>query len=454
MLQYASPPSQQAFAEEAVSGGLEHYIALAKRRLFYFLIPFVVALVLGSLIVAIQRPIYQAEGKILVETQDIPADLVRPTITDTANQRIQVIQQRIMTRDNLLEIVKKFGLFPSQQRWMSSSQLLDLMRERTKLKLVDLTLPTQQNNLTIAFTLSFDYENAETAARVANEFLTLVLSEDARNRTTRAAETTKFLEQESKRLQGVLASLEAQVAVAALRPPDPSKEVPAQINQQRTELTKLKMELVQKSSTYSDAHPEVKALKKRIAALEKVVSQEPEKPQALPVAEKTDNGLEVLKQQLVSTEANLDEANRKLSVARLGESLERNQQSERLQVIEQPVVPQKPIKPDRPKLLALAFVLALMVGAGTVMAAESLDKSIHSTQELAGVVDSRLLVAIPYISTRAETLRKKGRLRLLLGVIVLLVLAAIAVALYLGLSIDLSSWVDRSWLDRLTRLSK
>ena len=454
MLQYASPPSQQAFAEEAVSGGLEHYIALAKRRLFYFLIPFVVALVLGSLIVAIQRPIYQAEGKILVETQDIPADLVRPTITDTANQRIQVIQQRIMTRDNLLEIVKKFGLFPSQQRWMSSSQLLDLMRERTKLKLVDLTLPTQQNNLTIAFTLSFDYENAETAARVANEFLTLVLSEDARNRTNRAAETTKFLEQESKRLQGVLASIEAQVAVAALRPPDPSKEVPAQINQRRTELAKLKMELVQKSSTYSDAHPEVKALKKRIAALEKVVSQEPEKPQALPVAEKTDNGLEVLKQQLVSTEANLDEANRKLSAARLGESLERNQQSERLQVIEQPVVPQKPIKPDRPKLLALAVVLALMVGAGTVMAAESLDKSIHSTQELAGVVDSRLIVAIPYISTRAETLRKKGRLRLLLGVIVLLVLAAIAIALYLGLSIDLSSWVDRSWLDRLTRLSK
>ena len=454
MLQYASSPPQQAFAEEAASGGLEHYIALAKRRLFYFLIPFVVALVVGFLIVAIQRPIYQAEGKILVETQDIPADLVRPTITDTANQRIQVIQQRIMTRDNLLEIVKKFGLFPSQQRWMSSSQILDLMRDRTKLKLVDLTLPTQQNNLTIAFTLSFEYENAETAARVANEFLTLVLSEDARNRTNRAAETTKFLEQESKRLQGVLASLEAQVAAAALRPPDPTKEVPAQINQQRTELTKLKMELVQKSSTYSDAHPEVKVLKKRIAALEKIVSQEPEKPQASAAPDRVDNGLEVLKQQLTSTEANLDEANRKLSAARLGESLERNQQSERLQVIEQPVVPQKPIKPDKPKLLALAVVLALMVGAGTVMAAESLDKSIHGAQELTGIVDSRLIVAIPYISTRAETLRKKGRLKLLLGAIVLLVLGAIAVAIYLGLSIDLSSWIDRSWLDRLTRLSK
>jgi uncharacterized protein involved in exopolysaccharide biosynthesis len=453
MLQYASPAPQHGFVEEPGHSGLEHYIAIAKRRFFYFFIPFVLALVLGFFIVAIQKPIYQAEGKILVETQDIPIDLVRPTVMETANQRVQVIQQRIMTRDNLLAIVKKFDLFPSQQRWMSSSQLLDLMRERTKLKLVDLTLPTQQNNLTIAFTLSFDYEYPDIAARVANEFLTLVLSEDARNRTNRASETTKFLEQESKRLQGVLASIQAQVAAAALKPPDPLKEVPAQIKTQRAELTKLKMELVDKSSTYSEAHPQVKALKKRIAALEKIVSEEPEESKAAAAAN-TDNGLDVLKQQLTTAEVNLDEANHKLSAARLGESLERNQQSERLQVIEQPVVPQKPIRPSRPKLLALAFVLALFAGVGTVMTAESLDKSIHSAQELAGIVDSRFIVAIPYISTQIEARRKKRRIVLLIGGLVLLALAAIAGALYFGPSIDLSSWVDRSWLDQLTRLSK
>jgi uncharacterized protein involved in exopolysaccharide biosynthesis len=453
MLQYASPAPQNVFVEEPGHSGLEHYIAIAKRRFFYFFIPFVLALVLGFFIVAIQKPIYQAEGKILVETQDIPIDLVRPTVMETANQRVQVIQQRIMTRDNLLAIVKKFDLFPSQQRWMSSSQLLDLMRERTKLKLVDLTLPTQQNNLTIAFTLSFDYEYPDIAARVANEFLTLVLSEDARNRTNRAAETTKFLEQESKRLQGVLASIQAQVAAAALKPPDPLKEVPTQIKTQRAELTKLKMELVDKSSTYSEAHPQVKALKKRIAALEKIVSEEPEESKAAAAAN-TDNGLDVLKQQLTTAETNLDEANHKLSAARLGESLERNQQSERLQVIEQPVVPQKPIRPSRPKLLALAFVLALFAGVGTVMTAESLDKSIHSAQELAGIVDSRFIVAIPYISTQIEARRKKRRIVLLIGGLVLLALAAIAGALYFGPSIDLSSWVDRSWLDQLTRLSK
>src|SRR6516164_7992686 len=155
MLQSISSP-QQTFIGARGPEGLERYFAIAKRRPFYFLVPFVICLGLGSLLVAIQRPIYQAQGKILVETQDIPATLVQPTITDTANQRIQVIQQRITTRDNLLQIVQKYNLFSDQRRWMSGSQLLDLMKARTELKLVDLTLPTQQNNLTIAFTLSFE----------------------------------------------------------------------------------------------------------------------------------------------------------------------------------------------------------------------------------------------------------------------------------------------------------
>src|SRR5215471_326455 len=236
MLQTFSAPSQSFTEHRAPEAGLNHYWAIVKRRKFYILIPFVVTFLIGSLVVQVQQPIYRAEGKILVETQDIPIDLVKPTVTDTANQRIQVIQQRITTRDNLLEIVKKFDLFPEQKRWMSGSQILDLMRERTKLQLVDLTLPTQQNNLTIAFTLSFEYENAEIASRVANEFLTLILSEDARNRTNRAAETTRFLEQEVKRLHGSAEAIQSQITTALLKPVDPIQELPEQLKEQRAEL--------------------------------------------------------------------------------------------------------------------------------------------------------------------------------------------------------------------------
>ena len=452
MLQSYAAQGQAFYEERGANTGLLHYFAIGKRRLLYFLVPFMLVLGAGALLTAIQKPIYLGEGKILVESQDIPVDLVRPTVTDTANQRIQVIQQRIMTRDNLLAIVSKFGLFASQRQWMSPTQLLDLMRERTKLQLVDLTRPTQQGMLTIALNLSFEYENAEIAMRVANEFLTLILSADARTRISRATETTKFLAREVARLDGELGKADAQIAELKRRPP------PAITSDQLSvQLTTLKSDLLQKSASYSDAHPDVKALKRKIAAMEQAIAKRPQPAQAAPV----EVGLEDLEKQRSNIEKNLEEANRKLTAARLGESLERDQQSERLQVIEQPTVPQKPIRPNRLKLLALSFALAAMVGVGTVMAVETFDRSIRSTEELAGVVDSHLIVAIPYITTRAEILRKKRRLVFGLGSLAVVFVGGVSAAFYFGLPVDASAWFEgawmetaRSWFDTLTRLTK
>jgi uncharacterized protein involved in exopolysaccharide biosynthesis len=448
---YAATQDQVFYDERPGQAGLAHYLDIAKRRLLYFIIPFILVFGAGALVIAIQRPIYLAEGRILVESQDIPADLVRPTVMDTANQRIQVIQQRIMTRDNLLALINKFGLFTSQQKWMAASQLLDLMRERTKLELVDLSHPAQQNNLTIALKLSFEYENPQLAMRVANEFLTLILAADARTRITRATETTKFLARDVARIEGDLGAVDAQIALARQRPLTLAKS-----DELGTELTKLKADLLQKSSLYSNAHPEVRALKRRIAALEQAIAKKPPEPDK-PV----ETGLDELLKQRTSVEKNLDEANRKLAAARLGESLERDQQSERLQVIEQPTVPQKPVKPNRPKLFAMAFILAGMVGMGTVIAAESLDRTIRNTQQLFGVVDSHMIVAIPYISTQAEMARRKRKIVLALLFPFVLIGGGVGALLYLGLPTDLSLWFEgtwtdtaRAWFDTLTRLSK
>jgi uncharacterized protein involved in exopolysaccharide biosynthesis len=459
MLQSYAAPHQALYEERPTDAGLAHYLSIVKRRLFYFLVPFVLVLAVGSAIVAIQVPIYLAEGKILVESQDIPVDLVRPTVTDTANQRIQVIQQRIMTRDNLSTIINKYGLFPSERKWMSSTQLLDLMRERIKLELLDLSRPTQQNNLTIALKLSFEYEDPQAAMRVANEFLTLILSEDARTRTNRAAETTKFLAREAKRLEGELGAIDAQLVELRRRPRPLSAS--EQLNQ---ELTKFKSQLLEKSSTYSASHPEVRALKRKVAALEQVLSKTPqtatqtaETPQT--ATQTAEPGLPELVKQRTALENSLEEANRKLTAARLGESLERDQQSERLQVIEQPTLPQKPVKPNRPKLFALAFALAGMAGAGVVFLAENFDQTIRSARQLGGIIDRKLIVTIPYIITAAETRRKRRKRMLILLSVIGTVLIAVSVALYLGF--DASKLLDRDWTetirvwrDYLTRLSK
>src|SRR5262249_160965 len=161
--------------------------------------------------------------------------------------------------------------------------------------------------------------------------------------TNRAAETTKFLAREVTRLEGELGAVDAQIVDARRRP---RAARPLSTSEQLdVDLTKLKADLVQKSATYSDSHPEVRALKRKITALEQVMDKTPQAPPTPQTAQAAEPGLDELEKQRTSVEKNLEEASRKLATARLGETLERNQQSERLQVIEQPALPQKPIKP-------------------------------------------------------------------------------------------------------------
>jgi uncharacterized protein involved in exopolysaccharide biosynthesis len=456
MLQ-ALGPSQPALYEDREQGlDVGRYLAILRKRVFYFAIPFVLLLIMGCLIVAIQRPIYQAQGKILVESPEIPTNLVQPTVTAAATERMQVIQQRIMTRENLLSIIKKFGLFQSQQTWMSGTQLIDLMRERVSIELVDVDALNPKsrpaNSTAVAFTIGFEYENPELAMKVANEILTLVLNEDVRGRTSRATETTQFLAREVKRLQEDLDAVDSQLGAAKQQAAGETDAAADPLKARMVTLNLMKTDLLQRASVYSEAHPAVKSLRRRIAALEKEIAGMTKANSASGQKSPAEIAEQLTDRQTYLQNA-LDDASKKLSAARLGESMERDQQAEHLQVIEQPTLPQKPIKPKRIKLLAMSFALAGLLGAGSVFAAETLDKSIRGVRDLAGVVDSHLLVAIPYITTAGETARRKRRIIQLWASLAIILMGGLAAALYIGIGID-SSLFDRSWMESLTRLSK
>lgn len=414
---------KHSFDEQSPDASLAHllrpayYIGIAKRRWLHFSIPFILVLAIGSIATLLWPAVYLAEGKILVESQQIPSELVRPTVTALANERIQVIEQRIMTRDNLLGIANKFNMFPDRSRW-SGTDILDFMRARTQIKPLELRIPIRQSNRqTIAFTVGFEHEQPAIAARVANELMTMILSEDVRTRTNFASETTRFLERESKRLEAELTNTEARIAelkrrhaAGPARPMQPGE----------VQLATLRAELLQKSTIFSANHPEIKALKQRIAALETI---------AVPQPQDAEVGLEVLERQQAALEKNLELTNQKLTAARLGESLERGQQSERLEVIEQPTLPHKPIRPNRGKLLALVFLLAIGAGGGLALLKETTDNTIRRTSDIFSIVDPHLVVAIPYIETRAEVARtrKLRQIAIIGGGITALVIVAVAI---------------------------
>ena len=453
MLQTYSPQQSDLYEDHGQNFDLSYFFGIFKRRILYFAVPFLLVVMFGFGIVAIQRPIYRAEGKILVESPEIPPDLVHPTITEVADERVQVIQQRIIARDNLMAVMNKYNLFPHEREWMSGTDLLDLMRSRMEIKPVELDAQTAATgNPTIAFTLSFDYEAPELAARVANEFLTSILREDANTRTNNATETTKFLEREVNRLEGEHNAVVAQIEAAKQQPPDQADEQSLEAKSQIKDLTDAEANLAQQSAVYSDEHPVIKNLKKKIAALKRAIAEAPpQKASATDSAAPGNVNFLVLQRQEMDLTSNLQDANRKLTTARLGESMERGQQGERLQVIEQPSPPQKPVRPQRLKWFAVAFALAGMFGAASVFGAEKLDGSIRGGRDLARVVDRHLIVTIPYLSTPGEQYRTRRNLILLCLGMVTVLGAVITVAVVEGVSIDFS-WFDRSWIDGLTRL--
>ena len=263
-------PSHRQAAYEGDDLGLDpsYYYGILKKRIFYILVPFVLVLVAGSAAAMLWPPTYLSEGKILVESQQIPVDLVKPTVTTASKERIQVIEQRVMTRDNLLAILDKYQMFADQRDSLSRTELLDLMRQNTKIKPLELDQATGRTDglTTIALTVGFTDRRPDVATKVANELITLFLNEDARNRTNRAMETTKFLAREVQRLEGDLAAIDAKIAdfkrkYVALGPL-PDQTLP--------QLAVLKAELAQKSGVYSKAHPDVLRLKRQIAAIEQM----------------------------------------------------------------------------------------------------------------------------------------------------------------------------------------
>jgi len=91
------------------------YLDMLRRRKRYIIIAFPLLLAISTAVTFLLPPIYQSEGVILIESQEIPQDLVRSTVTSYAEQQIQVIKQRILTTSRILETVDKYKVYQDER---------------------------------------------------------------------------------------------------------------------------------------------------------------------------------------------------------------------------------------------------------------------------------------------------------------------------------------------------
>ena len=201
--------------EEEVKG-LGDYLSILRRRKAQLFLPMVLILVVSAIVAFALPAVYESEAIILIEQQEIPEDLVRSTVTSYADQRVQVISQRVMSSTNLRGIVEQFNLYADERRTDSMAEVIEQMREDISLEMISADVvdprsgrPTQA---TIAFSLSYENESPSLAQKVTNQVVSLFLKENLRTRTQTAEETSSFLAVESQKLSEQISELERKLA--------------------------------------------------------------------------------------------------------------------------------------------------------------------------------------------------------------------------------------------------
>jgi succinoglycan biosynthesis transport protein ExoP len=495
---------------------LQQYVDVIRRRHMYFLIPFF----LGWLVVWSASWVLPSQYKsgtlILVEQPSMPKDYVTPNISDDLQARLASITQQILSRTNLLHIIKEVNLYADQGGHVNEDELVERMR-----KDIDIELVKDVYQHITSFNIFFSARDPHVAQQVTGQLTNLFISENLELRQQKSEDTTKFLEQQLESARQNLAEQEEKVRVykdqhlgelpsqlgsnvqilsglqsqlqneedglnsdrqqnaylqsmleqsrALQRAPRTENGTPVGIPALDEELEKLRAQLADLSSHYTDRHPDVRKLKDQIAKTEKMRDQALADLKAgatatsgssnspASVADSVDSadgpatvqlqgqlkanqidmsnkeheiaGLKSkiddyqrrlneepareqqyadLTRNYEQSKADYDELLKKKNSSQMATSMELLQQGEHFQMIDPPSLPLKPDFPNRLKFCGIGLGVGIALGAGLAGATEFLDDRVYDEKALKALLPVNVISEIPAISGPDEE-RKQGR---------------------------------------------
>ncbi|PZN96933.1 MAG: lipopolysaccharide biosynthesis protein [Alphaproteobacteria bacterium] len=173
------------------------------------IVAFCLALTAAVAAVLLIETRYRAEAVLLIESQEIPTSLVAAPDSNYADDRIGKIRQQILSRSNLLTLIRAHKLYPDERSSLSEEQLLTLMRNAVDVDLVTANGGRPGSGATIAFNLSFTYPDAARAFAVTDQLTKMFIDADKRLRTEQAMGATSFLRARADELRDRLVEVEA-----------------------------------------------------------------------------------------------------------------------------------------------------------------------------------------------------------------------------------------------------
>lgn len=425
-----------------------------------------VGLLATTVVTLLRPPEFAAKATVMISSQKLSEDFVRPTIQEDTLQRVNALLGEALSRENLIQLLERRNLYPELRSEGKLNEALSELRRNIEVgpdRGVVAGVGLQERARILA--VEFVAPTPDLAAGGANDVAQLLVAAGTRQRSQQARLTTEFMrseltsaeaalreqnrkitefkekyrgelpeEQEPnlrrlELLQNQRQSLAAQIAEGETRVAMISSGVSSQVTPE-SRLVEAKSRLARELSVHTEAHPDVRALRKEIEALEaeaeaaRATGQSTAAPTLIAAAQaqvgqlraeliRTETELRDLEGRVARTPARQEEFSaleqrarvlqesylefsRKVKEAELAENLEHAQQGDRVAVLDQAVPPTGP-ELRRLKWAALgifaSFGLSLLVGGFL----ELRDPVLVSAGSIESATDLPVLGSVPHL---------------------------------------------------------
>ena len=326
---------------------------IIRRRKKAFILTFLLLFCTGFIIALALPPIYKSEAMIKIEDQEIREGFIQPITDEYVEERIGKINQQVLSRTRLEEIVKKFNLYSYGNNQTDMSELVSKLRDNIALETIVSEMKSQPGgkrlSFTVAFNLSYEGKDPETVQNVTHTLADLYIKEDIKNTERILSATTDFLNTELERLRKDIEIQEKKISefkekhsrelpsdlgyniqtvsrlereleranlqlrklneekiflksqLAQVEPLSPivveGEKIATNPNQR---LKELNIQLTKLKAIYSNKHPDIKKLKKEISELESQVKESDDSVEKVKRLQQLENELAMLEGRLGS----------------------------------------------------------------------------------------------------------------------------------------------------------
>jgi uncharacterized protein involved in exopolysaccharide biosynthesis len=413
---------------------VDQVLSIVRRR-FWLMAAIVVAGCAASVWYALNQPrAYQA-----VATMQIRGPVVeeagrasRMTVAD----QLDLIERRVMARDNLAALVETYDLFSDLPN-LTTLEKVRLMREAVELEEMANDAPpyTPEGRIPAGMIITVRLGDPELAAVVANDLLGTVVAASRRGLIEQARTAETFFVEEEARVSAEIEALEAEIADFKQ---EHAEGLPENLTSLRTQLSGLReAELeVERQILALDTTGErqrLEVLQRQRAMLENqrgLLRDRIEEIEAtLARAPRIEQEYRALTRELAQLQEQFEMVTRRRAEAEMTRILEDRQNAEIFEVLETALPPEYPVSRSRRAIATAGGVASLAAAAIVAALLEFLNPAIRTAAQLEKALQIRPVVTIPTVRTRWEVRRRwifgtAGLVLIAVGLPVLLRLAS------------------------------